>query len=638
MRRASLAGVLLVAAACGHAPPVHRPGETFVAAIELHGNHVIDDDTLLAGMALQRAYDEGRGVDPYELSQDAQRIEGLYDRRGYFNVHVDARVDRRGLAETPAFTIDEGPRATLARVEITGLPDDSTIPAATLRALIATEDGEPFDYDAYDDAKPQVLLAVQDAGYARAKLNATVVADRDHHEAVIRLELAPGPRCVFGDVTIKGVDGVLADAAHGRAEIEPGAHYSTTALAKTRGALYEMARFSTVRVDPDLTRADDVVPVEISVAVSSQPNELRAGIGVGIDPLKILLVPHVGYTRARWPTDLTTFGATFTPAFATTHSFGVPEGTAVGNTFLDHVLSVLRLQSSVSLTRIDLGRPRLTGQVAIDYQYVTIEAYTYTGPQLRLGLSSPIGVPQVQAHVGWQARVLGFVNINPIVDDATRERIHIDATEEVVAFDQSLTADFRDSAFEPRRGVYAALRLEEGVPAFGTPRFVQVVPDLRGYLPIGPVVVSARARIGAFWGTVPATERFYGGGASSQRGFPERQLSPVAMSLVNGDVESVVIGGAGEIETGAEVRTALPAVWKIPSLIAALFLDGGDVTNTVDALDPTNLHWAAGTGLRYSTKYGTARLDFAYRLNRYGPGEPLPDERFAYQIGFGEAF
>ena len=622
MRRAALAAIILLAA-CGHAPPVHRPGESFVAAIEFHGNHAIKDDDLLAGMALEHAYAEGRGVDPYELQQDTQRIEGLYDRRGYFSVRVTARVDRQGLAETPVFTIDEGARASLARVEISGLPDDPAISADRIRRLVPIADGAPFDYDAYDDAKRSLLLAVEDVGYARAKLNATVIADRAHREAVIRLEYAPGPRCVFGAVMVRGVEGPLATAALARAPITPGARYSTTAIAAARGAIYDMGRFATVGVDPELEGGGTVIPVTIELAMPDKHNEIHAGLGVGIDQLQYLLQPHIGYSRPGWPESLTTFAADATLGVAVTRASNTAEP---------------RVQSGVTLTRIDLGRPRLTGQVALQYQYLAVEAYTSTGPRVRLGLTTPIGIPQVQAHVGAEARYLRFYSISSIVDTATRAQIHIDAPEKVAAFDESLVADFRDDPFEPRSGWYAAMRAEQGLPAFpGAAQFVELAPDLRGYLPLWRFVLSAHARLGAFWGEVPATERFYGGGASSQRGFAERALSPSATSIVNGNEASVVIGGAGEIETGAELRTTVYEVKGIP-LLAAIFLDGGDVTSRVDALDPTNLHWAAGGGLRFASKYGTARIDVGYRLNRYGPGEPEPGSRRSILLGFGEAF
>jgi len=622
MTRAFAVIVVAALAGCGAQIAVHRPGERYVADVVVRGNHAVDTDTLVDGLAVNRAVDEGRALDPYDLAQDVERIRGVYQRLGFFDVQVAPDVVHRGDATTAMFTIVEGPRAPLVRVDVVGLPRDPRVTAADVRALIATPDGEPFDYAAYDEAKPKVLALLQDAGYARAELDGTVIADRVHHQAVIRLTIAPGPRCTFGAVKVVGVTPALAGAVRARLAVHPGEPFSNTALTRTSSALYDLRRFSMVRVDADRDGTGATVPVTVSVVVAAR-HEARAGIGVGVDPLTYLLRPDLGYSVAGWPSPLTTFDADLQPAIATPHDFHDAE---------------LRIQALASLTRIDLFHPRVTGEAAVAAQYLTIEAYTSVGPRLRLGLSSPLGLPQLRAHVGWRAWALSFVNINPIVDTATRAAIGLDHVERVSMLDESLVADFRDNPLEPRRGVYAALRVAEAATALGSGyQYLQLEPDLRAYVTINGLVLSGHARAGLFVGDVPPTERYFSGGASTQRGFPERQLSPVATSTTGGTTSSVVIGGGGMIETGFEARAPVAHLIGWP-LELAIFFDGADVTATAGELDPSHLHWAAGAGVRLVTPYGPLRVDFGYRLNRYGAAEPLPGDRFAYQIGFGEAF
>src|SRR5262249_37672986 len=147
---------------------------------------------------------------------------GLYQRRGYFEVVVRPEVRRAGSATTVVFAITEGVRARLARIELLGLPGDPALAPDALRAKVAIHDGDAFDYAAYDAAKAALLGAVQEAGYAYARLDATAVADPVHHEAVIRLAFTPGTRCSFGDVTLSGVDGDLAGAARARIAVRTG--------------------------------------------------------------------------------------------------------------------------------------------------------------------------------------------------------------------------------------------------------------------------------------------------------------------------------------------------------------------------------------------------------------------------------
>jgi outer membrane translocation and assembly module TamA len=161
---------------------------------------------------------------------------------------------------------------------------------------------------------------------------------------------------------------------------------------------------------------------------------------------------------------------------------------------------------------------------------------------------------------------------------------------------------------------------------------------LRAYLPLGESVLAARARLGLILGGVPPTERYYAGGASSQRGFADRRLSPEAHNLdMMGNPISVVVGGAGIIETGVELRRhfepwGIKAGWVV-------FLDGGDVTMTPGELDPGNLHWALGAGLRFFyLPIGPIRLEVAQRLNRTGAGEPSAGDKRNYILSVGEAF
>ena len=99
---------------------------------------------------------------------------------------------------------------------IHGLPADPELPVAKVRKVLPLEDGKPFDYEPYDKAKELLLAVVEDAGYAHAKLDAKVIADRANHEAVIELTYDTGPKCKFGAIDIVGAPPDLVDAVRAR--------------------------------------------------------------------------------------------------------------------------------------------------------------------------------------------------------------------------------------------------------------------------------------------------------------------------------------------------------------------------------------------------------------------------------------
>ncbi|MBS1119536.1 MAG: surface antigen [Deltaproteobacteria bacterium] len=588
--------------ACSHArTPVHRPGGEFLESIRFEGNQQLGRGELVTGLALHRTQRRGRAPDPYLVQVDADRIRGEYLRKGYLDVDVRSRVERAGDAATVIYSVEEGVRAT-TRVVITGIPDDPQLPVSKVRAELPLRDGAWFDYAVYDAAKQRLRTVVEDAGYAHGKLEATVSADRANHEAIIRLHYTLGPKCTFGPVEITGVQGELADAVRGRLQFAPGDRYSISAITATRNALYGLGRFSTVQVRPTET-ASPVVAVEVAVTESAR-HEVKLGGGVGVDPTAYEIRGRAGYTVVGWPFPLDTASIELQPAYAVLRA---------GNGREPRIRAIARLE------RQDLFWTYAKGAVEGGWNYLTIEAYTSYGPRARLGFSTPLGTPKLQARIGWAIEHLDFRGISPLIDPA-------------------LQRNLRDNPIETRIGAYAELRAIEGTRyAGGAYRYLELVPELRGFVPLGTATLAGRLRTGVFYGDVPATERLFSGGASNHRGFGERQLSPSVTGEIEGSGRTVPYGGTAMLEASLEARIPI-TTWRKIGIGAVTFLDGGDVTEQRNQLDPLDLHWAVGAGLRLLTVVGPVRFDVAYRLNRTGPTEPAPGSHFAFHLTVGEAF
>lgn len=611
----SLLGLLV---AC-HRGPVHKPGEEWLDSIHIEGTKAVSETTLIRGLALHRVEQAEREPDPYLIALDGDRLKGEYMRRGFLDVDVQSRVDRKGDAVELTYTVREGARSTTL-LEILNLPPEVT-PDAVKRRLDLAE-GAPFDYAKLELAKPALLALVQEAGYAHARLDTQVVADRANHHVTVVLDYAPGPRCTFGGIEITGVSSDdLRAAVRARVAFAAGDRYSASALEATRTAIFALQRFSTVRVEPAAGEAA-VVPVVISLAEGAT-HEIKLGGGLGIDPVTFEVRGRVGYEVQGWPFPLDTVTLDFRPAYALLRN---------GNGYEPRIRAIARLE------REDFLFPRVRGTVEAGYDYLQVEAYTSYGPRAALGIVTPLGSDRIQLRTGWAIERVDFRNLNPLVDPDLAHRLGIDHHERIGAFDQTLIVDLRDNPIEPTLGAYGELRIAEGTAyAGGAYTYLEISPELRGYVSIGPVVLAARARVGAIVGDIPATERFFSGGSTSQRGFSERQLSPFVAGDVAGSFRSVPYGGGGLIDTGVEARFPITHLRKMV-LGGVVFLDGGDVAETASQLRPTNLNWAAGIGLRLLTIIGPARLDFGYRLDRTGPLDPEPGSSYAVHLSLGEAF
>ncbi len=617
--------------ACASAPKrrARRAGEEYLAKIDIVGNTALPDESLIPRLSLYRAFRGGRGIDEYQLGLDVSRIQGAYLALGYLSVEVEPVVERKGDAATLTFKVVEGPRAT-ASVEITGLPPEVTYDEA--RELVQVVDGDPFEYGRYDAAKTPLLSLVQNRGYAHASLDASVLADKATSKVVLRYTIDPGARVTFGALEIKGASGDLAEAIENRVTFQPGDAYSTDAIAATQVAIYGIGRFSSVRVDVDRSDpAATVIPVKITVKEAKRW-EARAGIGAGLDSLTYQARLRFSLTHAGWPTPLTTLGTEFRPAL-----------TALRDNCTWYEVWDCTLEPRVRLlgtaTQQDFLRAGVQGDLDGGLDYLALEAYTMQGARLRVGIGTPLYAKKFHLRVGWQLAGYDFVDISPAVDAATQAEIGIDHFQRLGAFSQGLVIDYRDNPVSPRLGAFAELRVAEGTKYAGSAfDYVQLTPDIRGYVPLGRTELAARARHCVIRGDVPPTERYFAGGAGSQRGFAERRLAPEAMGLdSDGNPISVVIGGAASLETGIELRSHFKP-WGIKLGVVA-FLDGADVTPTAADLDPTNLHWAVGVGIRpYYLPVGPIRIEVAYRLNRTGAGEPSAGEHWNYLFGIGEAF
>jgi outer membrane protein assembly factor BamA len=611
-------------AACGGAQRRADTNDEYLKAIRIEGVHAIPTRDLLDRLALNRAQEEGRAADPYQLQQDTDRVRGALVRLGFFKVDVKSRTDHEGKAQIVVLTVVEGPRSK-THVEIQGLPPD--VPLADVRKLLPLGEGEPFDYDAYDDAKLPMLERVQNAGYARARLDdSRVVADLEHDVANVRISFDPSVRCTFGVPKVIGATGGLFDAVLARITFSAGETFSASALTSTQTGLYEMGRFSSVRMEPDRSGDGTVIPVTIVLAVGNR-HEVHAGFGAGVDPVTLEGRIRAGYSVvAPFEHDLTTFSldGRFALAFPRT------------NEVVDFNNYEPRGRGGMTLHRTDLFRTYMNGDVEVGVQYLTLEAFTMFGPHLRLGVDTPLGFKELQLRVGWQIEALWFRALDAVIDPATSARLGLDHYQRNGTYIESISLDLRDKPIATRRGVYAALQLTEGTPfAGGALSYVEAIPEVRLYYPLGRVVFAARTRVGAIMGDVPVSERFYGGGPNGHRGFPARTLSPVVSGIIDGEPHSVVIGGAGLIETSAELR--VPFELGLP-FEGVVFLDGGDVTDQVDQLHLDHLHWAVGSGLRFVLGGVPAGLDVGYRLNRKTATDPDPGTTWSFFLVIGEAY
>ena len=143
--------------------------------------------------------------------------------------------------------------------------------------------------------------------------------------------------------------------------------------------------------------------------------------------------------------------------------------------------------------------------------------------------------------------------------------------------------------------------------------------------PDDTLVLAGKVEVGSMMGaalrTLPASLRYYKGGAGSVRGYAYQSIGPR-------DKDDEPLGGRSFQTVNLEARYKLTEdVGLVP------FLDGGMVYKDEVPQIVGNMRWGTGLGLRYYTPIGPLRLDVGFPLQPIAGDPPVQ-----LYISIGQAF
>ena len=191
------------------------------------------------------------------------------------------------------------------------------------------------------------------------------------------------------------------------------------------------------------------------------------------------------------------------------------------------------------------------------------------------------------------------------------------------------TADYRDDARDPLRGVYVGASVMPFRGVGSVDGGLHVTGDVRGYLTrdlVRPVTFAARAQIGALMGAsldrAPSGLLFFSGGGGTVRGHSYQSL---AVDLGGGQSA----GGRSFLGLSTEARVRWTETIGIVGFADAGYIGRESFPNGSDG----EWHSGAGLGLRYATGIGLIRVDLALPVT--GPDD---ETGLQFYIGIGQAF
>jgi translocation and assembly module TamA len=594
--------------------------------------------------------------DPTTWTADLRRIERYYQSLGYFQAEV---VDEQVLPDGKGgvrlnLTIDEGAPTHVSAVEVEGLeavPED--LRKAVLRKLPMVQ-GQVFREEDWNALKALLKSRLRELGYADAAVGGEVYVEVTSQTARVHAIADPGPRVKFGSIFITSgphpqvrPELILAQA---KGAVPQGAWFSESALAEAQNRIFKMGVFGAVKVTagtPDLENG--TVPVLIDVR-EAPFHTFRYGGGVGIDPARQEVRAVAEYIDRNFLGGLRTL------------SLKAKVGWAFVPAIWDVQANGLIFDLLAQFTQPNFLAPSLKFLTSIDLYKQVEEGYGYLGGRARVGLAwAPVSRLTISPTYAFELdQVTGVTEgLNGDIPTLAYGCNTSPCLQRLSYLEQTAVWDARDDVVDAKRGYYLGVSFQESGPWIGSGfTYTRILPEVRAYVTTGAVTFAARLMVGTILQPNPCSisaeaglsnqtcdpspivNRFFAGGAGSNRGFGSRQLSPLlplsnipltptaaAGSIVSpigvpaqsmGSVAS--IGGNGLLDASFEVRWSFARDW-----VVAFFVDAGFVSYGAFSLDElSTTQVAVGIGLRYRTPIGLLRVDFGYRLNVGGPLPVVP--------------
>lgn len=628
-----------------------------IAKVEIHGNHYFDEDTLRERMSVIPAslvrYRHGR-YSRAAMDRDLDAIRSLYRANGFRNVEVSSRVldDYNGNKAHIAIFIDiaEGPQWFVSKLVLEGVSDEFR--PALLRLLHSTQ-GQPYSDLNIATDRDDVLDYYFNNGYPAAKFDFTAVPSAEPQHVDLTFLVTPGQRIYVRDVVVDGLRRTRQDVVTDRISLHAGDPLSQSEINNSQRRLYDLGIFT--RVDAAIQNPDGEEPTKYVLYSLEEAGRYSVNVGVGAE------IGRIGgaTTSLDSPAGVTGFAPRFLLGISRLNFLG-----------LGHTISLQTLVSTLEQRALlTYVAPEFLGKANLNLQFSGLfdeshDIRTFSARReeasIQLGQKLSKADTLLYRFSYRNVNIIGTPLVSPELIPLLAQPVH------VVVPSMSLIRDKRDDPIDSHKGTYTSIDLALATSAFGSKTgFGRVVARNSSYYSLTKNVVVARTTdfglIERYAGLpdIPLAERFFAGGAFSNRAFPDFQAGPRDPNT------GFPIGGNALLMNTVELRFPLIG----DNLGGVLFNDFGNVYSAVNKISlrfrQQNLQdfdyavQSFGFGLRYRTPLGPVRVDFSLSPNTprfFGcqgsinqlyqcgiPGSSVPQtvqriSMFQFHFSLGQAF
>ena len=559
-------------------------------------------------------------IDTQGLSQDVQTkpsrvteaLTQFYREMGYLDATVEHPHNELNAGMHSArivFPVQEGPLYRVGAGHFTGNRAFTEGELAEIAPLPAGADFRPV---LRENAVERLREAYWARGYNDVVVDAEARRIPDRSLVDLNFRIVENARGVVSDVVIEGNRHISEGFIRSQVQLKPGDPVNIQDMSESRRKLYNTGAFAAVEINREdlagtATAPGADHPVRLRVKVEEvQPFELRyggyydteRGPGGMVDVTSRNLLGgarEIGL-RGRYDSELHEARLNFSEPFLTR----LPIKTVAGVYLRREITAATGDVSGFNVDRLGfsvLQEATIGRYMLLNYGYRIERSHTYdTGP-------------------------------NPFFDVRLR----------IASLNTTFSRDTRDDLLDATRGSFLSQAVQFSPETLGSDvRFIKYFGQYFRYFPLQKprvelftnrllrprLVYATGLRVGLGTGLggqeIPLSERFFAGGSTTIRGFPQNSLGPTTGGIV-------FPGGNALLVLNNELRFPM---WKY--LDGVGFVDAGNVYRHVSDFSLNDLRAAAGFGLRVRTPWFLLRLDYGFKLDRR-PGESTG--RLFFSIG-----
>lgn len=599
---------------------VINPGRRHrLVRVIVEGNRFFGVDTIRERMYIQPAgrlqYRHGRYSQGF-ARRDRQAIEALYHSNGFRDVIVDIQTidDYQGRQNDMAVVvrIAEGAQYLVGGVSITGVQE---LNKDRITSALASIPGQPFSETNVTIDRDYIIGLYNAAGFPDAAFDWKMQPGPGPHCVSVEYIVAEGPRFYVRDVLLIGRQRTRDSLLEPGLEVHKGQPLSLSSMTRTQQNFHNLGVFE--RVGMAVQNPDGEIERKYVLYDIEEARRYRVSLGFGAEIARLGSGPT---------TDFQNPGGT--TGFSPRVSFDITRLNLWG--LAHRAVLAARASTLEQFGSLNYLWPRFRGAIGRDVTFSvladkSVNVNTFTSERLE-------GAAQISQTLSRASTVLGSfsyrrvavsnLQIDPLLVPLLAQPVREGILSGTYLFDR------RDNPVDAASGIFSTFQAGVSARIFGSQRsYTRLFVTNSTYHRVSRNLVFAQ-RIQFGWlapfavpsgvpdsQAIPLPERFYAGGATSHRGFPENQSGP------RDPVTGFPLGGNALLIHNTELRFPLLG----ENIRGVLFHDMGNTYSTIQQIsfrvtqknieDFNYMVHAVGLGLRYSTPVGPVRVDLAYSIN-----------------------